>query len=96
MESTAIRFITAGESDARTSVGIVEGMPAGISISAGYINHQIQRLQKAHGLDAGAKVAPPAVEVLSGMKSGKTLGSPIALRCIQSHRAGGSILCSDS
>ena len=71
--------MTAVESESRVFVGIVEGMPTGIPISRDYIDHQIQRLQKAHGLDAGVKVAPVAVEVLSGMKSGKTLGSPIAL-----------------
>jgi chorismate synthase len=74
-----IRYLTAGESHGKALVGIVEGMPAGIEISAEYINHQMWRRQQGYGRGGRMKIESDKIEILSGIRFGKTLGSPIAL-----------------
>ena len=74
-----IRYLTAGESHGKALVGILEGMPAGIEISAEYINHQLWRRQQGYGRGGRMKIESDKVEILSGVRFGKTLGSPIAL-----------------
>ena len=74
-----IRYLTAGESHGRVLVGIVEGMPAGVEISTQYINHQLLRRQQGYGRGGRMRVESDSVEILSGVRFGKTLGSPIAL-----------------
>ena len=74
-----IRYLTAGESHGQALVGIVEGVPAGLSISADFINHQLRRRQQGYGRGGRMKIEADAVEILSGVRFGKTLGSPIAL-----------------
>lgn len=74
-----IRYLTAGESHGRALVGIVEGVPAGLSISAEYINHQLWRRQQGYGRGGRMRIEADAVEILSGIRFGRTLGSPIAL-----------------
>jgi chorismate synthase len=74
-----IRYLTAGESHGKALVGILEGMPAGIEISAEYINRQLWRRQQGYGRGGRMKIETDKVEILSGIRFGKTLGSPIAL-----------------
>lgn len=74
-----IRYCTAGESHGQASVGIVEGIPAGVSISSEYINHQLWRRQQGYGRGGRMKIESDKVEILSGVRFGKTLGSPISL-----------------
>ena len=74
-----IRYLTAGESHGKALVGILEGMPAGIEISAEYINRQLWRRQQGYGRGGRMKIETDTVEILSGIRFGKTLGSPIAL-----------------
>ncbi len=74
-----IRYFTAGESHGQALVGIVEGVPAGLSISSEYINHQLWRRQQGYGRGGRMKIESDTVEILSGVRFGKTLGSPIAL-----------------
>jgi chorismate synthase len=74
-----IRYLTAGESHGKALVGILEGMPAGVEISAEYINHQLWRRQQGYGRGGRMKIETDKVEILSGVRFGKTLGSPIAL-----------------
>jgi len=74
-----IRYLTAGESHGKALVGILEGMPAGIEISAEYINHQLWRRQQGYGRGGRMKIETDKVEILSGVRFGKTLGSPITL-----------------
>lgn len=76
---TVIRYLTAGESHGKALVGIVEGLPAGMEISADYINHQLQRRQQGYGRGGRMRIEADTVEILSGVRFGKTLGSPIAL-----------------
>ncbi len=74
-----IRYYTAGESHGQALVGIVEGIPAGLEISAEYINHQLWRRQQGYGRGGRMRIETDKVEILSGVRFGKTLGSPIAL-----------------
>jgi chorismate synthase len=74
-----IRYFTAGESHGQALVGIIEGVPAGLSISAEYINHHLWRRQQGYGRGGRMRIETDTVEILSGVRFGKTLGSPIAL-----------------
>jgi len=74
-----IRYLTAGESHGQALVGIVEGVPAGVSITAEYVNHQLWRRQQGYGRGGRMKIESDTVEILSGIRFGTTLGSPIAL-----------------
>ena len=74
-----IRFLTAGESHGQDLVGIVEGVPAGLAISSAYIDHQLMRRQQGYGRGGRMRIEADKVEILSGVRFGRTLGSPIAL-----------------
>lgn len=74
-----IRYYTAGESHGQALVGIIEGVPAGLSISSEYINHQLWRRQQGYGRGGRMRIETDKVEILSGVRFGKTLGSPIAM-----------------
>jgi chorismate synthase len=74
-----IRYFTAGESHGKSLVGIIEGMPAGVEISAEYINHQLWRRQQGYGRGGRMKIETDTVEILSGVRFGRTIGSPIAV-----------------
>ncbi|HLP15853.1 MAG TPA: chorismate synthase [Bacteroidota bacterium] len=74
-----IRYFTSGESHGQGLVGIVEGVPAGLEISAAYINEQLRRRQQGYGRGGRMKIETDTVEILSGVRFGKTIGSPIAL-----------------
>lgn len=74
-----LRILTAGESHGQALVGIIEGVPAGLEISAEYINHQLWRRQQGYGRGGRMRIESDKVEILSGIRLGLTLGSPIAL-----------------
>jgi len=74
-----IRYYTAGESHGQALIGIVEGIPAGLSISSEYINHELWRRQQGYGRGGRMRIETDKVEILSGVRFGKTLGTPIAL-----------------
>jgi chorismate synthase len=73
------RFTTAGESHGKALVAIVEGIPAGLPIDIEAINHELWRRQQGYGRGARMKIETDTVEILSGVRHGKTLGSPIAM-----------------
>jgi len=73
------RFTTAGESHGKALVVIVEGLPAGMSVDVGAVNHELWRRQQGYGRGGRMKIEKDEIEVLSGVRHGKTLGSPIAL-----------------
>jgi len=73
------KFTTAGESHGKALVAIVEGLPAGLPIDIAAINHELWRRQQGYGRGGRMKIETDTVEVLSGVRHGKTLGSPIAL-----------------
>lgn len=72
--------MTAGESHGKALVAILEGMPAGFPVREEDINRQLARRQKGYGRGNRMKIETDKVEILSGIRAGKTLGSPIALK----------------
>jgi chorismate synthase len=74
-----IRFTTAGESHGKALVAILEGIPAGLQLQAHDIDRDLQRRMTGHGRGARMKIEADAVEILSGVRAGETLGSPIGL-----------------
>lgn len=74
-----IRFLTAGESHGKALTAILEGIPSNLSISADYINLQLKRRQSGYGRGLRMKIESDKVEILSGVRYGKTLGSPISM-----------------
>ncbi|MFQ5770134.1 MAG: chorismate synthase [bacterium] len=74
-----VRFLTAGESHGQGLVGIIEGIPAGLEISEDDIFQELQRRQMGHGRGGRMKIETDRARILSGVRFGKTLGSPIAL-----------------
>ncbi|MCC6442889.1 MAG: chorismate synthase [Armatimonadetes bacterium] len=74
-----MRFLTAGESHGQGLTTIIEGMPAGLKLDADYIAHHLWRRQQGFGRGGRMKIESDRAEILSGVRFGKTLGSPIAL-----------------
>ncbi len=74
-----LRILTAGESHGQALIGIVEGVPSGLEIDADYINFHLKRRQMGYGRGGRMKIEDDKVEILSGVRFGKTIGSPIAL-----------------
>src|SRR5689334_5264573 len=73
------RFTTAGESHGRGLVGILEGIPAGLRISAADVDVELKRRMGGYGRGARMKIESDHIEWLSGVRAGETLGSPIAM-----------------
>jgi chorismate synthase len=73
------RFTTAGESHGRALVAIVEGLPAGLPVNVDQVNHELWRRQQGYGRGARMKIEQDRIEILSGVRHGLTLGSPLAL-----------------
>lgn len=74
-----IRYLSAGESHGKGLIGIIEGIPAGMPFSIEEINHELKRRQQGYGRGGRMKIESDEVEVLSGVRWGKTIGSPICL-----------------
>ncbi len=74
-----LRFLTAGESHGPAEVAILEGIPAGLSLSGKMIQMELEKRRFGAGRGGRAKIETDVVEILSGVRFGKTLGSPIAL-----------------
>jgi len=74
-----IRFTTAGESHGRALVAIVEGVPAGLPLAAADLDADLVRRMQGHGRGARMRIEADRAQVLSGVRAGATLGSPIAV-----------------
>lgn len=75
-----IKIITAGESHGKKINGIIGGLPAGLELSKEKINFQLKRRQKGYGRGDRMKIEKDQVEILSGVRFGKTLGSPLTIQ----------------
>src|SRR6185437_7280093 len=73
------RFTTAGESHGRALVAIIEGLPAGMPVDLAILNHELRRRQWGYGRGGRMKIEQDQAEILSGVRHGLTLGSPVAL-----------------
>ncbi|XJS11655.1 chorismate synthase [Aerococcaceae bacterium WGS1372] len=74
-----LRFITAGESHGPSLTTIIEGLPAGIPIDTAIINEELAKRQEGYGRGNRMKIETDIVEITSGVRYGKTLGSPLTM-----------------
>jgi chorismate synthase len=72
-------FTTAGESHGRALIATIEGLPAGLPIDPAYINHELWRRQQGYGRGGRMKIETDTVQILTGVRHGETLGSPVAI-----------------
>src|SRR5215211_503245 len=77
--AVSLRFTTAGESHGPGLVAIVEGLPAGLELDREALDREMARRQLGHGRGGRMKIERDAVEIRSGVRHGRTLGSPIAV-----------------
>jgi chorismate synthase len=77
-----LKFLTAGESHGPCLTAIVEGLPAGLPLDLEKINQEMARRQEGFGRGGRMKIERDQAEVLSGVRFGETLGSPITLRIV--------------
>ena len=73
------RFLTSGESHGKSLTAIIEGVPAGVGIDIDFINSELHRRQQGYGRGDRMKIESDTVEITSGVRFGKALGSPITL-----------------
>jgi chorismate synthase len=76
---TMLQFITSGESHGKGLTVIINGMPSNLKIDLDFINNELKRRQHGYGRGLRMKIESDQVEILSGVRFGKTLGSPITL-----------------
>src|SRR3989449_8354936 len=74
-----LSFRTAGESHGQALIALVEGMPAHLSVDFDFIDHELKRRQSGFGRGGRMKIERDQVRFLSGVRHGKTIGSPIAM-----------------
>jgi chorismate synthase len=73
-----LRYCTSGESHGKCLVGILEGLPSGLPVHAGFVNSQLHRRQLGYGRGGRMKIEKDEIEITSGVRHGKTLGSPLS------------------
>ena len=74
-----LRFTTAGESHGQALVSILEGMPAGVPLLAADVDAELARRQQGYGRGRRMQIERDTAELLSGVRAGETIGSPIAM-----------------
>lgn len=74
-----LRFLSSGESHGKALTVIVDGYPSNVSISSERINHELARRQRGYGRGGRMQIEKDTVEILSGVRFGTTLGTPITL-----------------
>jgi chorismate synthase len=74
-----IRFETAGESHGEALIALISGLPAGLPVDIDFINRELWRRQQGFGRGGRMKIETDKVHILSGVRHGKTIGSPIAI-----------------
>jgi chorismate synthase len=74
-----LRFLTAGESHGQALVAMVEGLPAGLAVDQDALARQLRRRQLGYGRGRRMQIETDTAEILSGVRKGHTLGSPVAM-----------------
>jgi chorismate synthase len=75
-----LRFYTAGESHGQALLAFISGLPAQLPVDLKFINHELRRRQLGYGRGGRQKIEKDAAEIFAGVRHGKTIGAPIALR----------------
>ncbi len=74
-----LRFSTAGESHGESLVALISGLPAGIPVDQSFLDHELWRRQQGYGRGGRMRIERDTAHILSGVRHGKTIGSPIAM-----------------
>src|SRR3954452_9723317 len=74
-----IRFSTAGESHGESLIALVSGLPAGLEVPLDFVNRELWRRQQGYGRGGRMRIERDTAHVLSGVRHGKTIGSPVAI-----------------
>ena len=74
-----LRFSTAGESHGEALVALISGLPAGIPFDQGFLDHELWRRQQGYGRGGRMRIEQDTAHVLSGVRHGHTIGSPVAM-----------------
>ncbi|MES2394095.1 MAG: chorismate synthase [Acidobacteriota bacterium] len=74
-----LRFSTAGESHGESLVALVSGLPAGVPVDQEFLDHELWRRQQGYGRGGRMRIEKDTAHILSGVRHGKTIGSPIAM-----------------
>src|SRR5215472_17390251 len=75
-----LRFVTAGESHGQALVAWISGLPAGVLVDLDFVGRELQRRQLGYGRGGRQRIEKDQADFLSGVRHGKTIGAPIALR----------------
>ncbi len=78
-ENRMLRYFTAGESHGETLVAFLSGMPAGLAVDLRFVDRELWRRQQGFGRGGRMKIEKDAAHIVSGVRDGKTIGSPIAM-----------------
>lgn len=82
-----LRFLTAGESHGRSLTALLDGLPAGLPLSAEVINAELARRQHGAGSGGRMKIEHDSADILSGVMKGQTTGAPIAMQILNADHA---------
>ena len=74
-----LRFSTAGESHGEALVALLSGVPAGVPVDQAFLDHELWRRQQGYGRGGRMRIERDTAYILSGVRHGKTIGSPIAM-----------------
>src|SRR3984885_9776563 len=74
-----LRFSTAGESHGESLVALISGLPAGIPVDQTFLDHELWRRQQGYGRGGRMRIEKDTAHILSGVRHGHTIGSPIAM-----------------
>ena len=74
-----LRFSTAGESHGESLVALISGLPAGVPVDQAFLDHELWRRQQGYGRGGRMRIEKDIAHILSGVRHGKTIGSPIAM-----------------
>jgi len=77
-----IRFSTAGESHGEALIAMISGLPAGVPVDLEFVNRELWRRQQGYGRGGRMKIESDRAHVLSGVRHGKTIGSPVAIELV--------------
>src|SRR6266851_2917035 len=75
-----LRFYTAGESHGQALLAFISGLPASLPVDLDFINHELHRRQLGYGRGGRQKIEKDRADIFAGVRHGKTIGAPIALR----------------
>src|SRR5271154_2067149 len=77
-----LRYFTAGESHGEALVAFLSGLPAGLKVDQAFLDRELWRRQQGYGRGGRMKIERDTAHILSGVRHGKTIGSPIAIQLI--------------